>query len=77
MVDYSGPDPRAIRVRGMDPRMGAVTVDGMRGANANASGTSRQYDLDVMSLQNIESIEITKSPTAEQSADMGGGRSIS
>ncbi len=74
VVDYSGPDPRAIRVRGMDSRMGAVTIDGMRGANANASGTSRQYDLDVMSLQNIESIEVTKSPTAEQSADMGGGQ---
>ena len=74
VIDYAGSDPRAIRVRGMDPRMGAVTVDGMRGANANGSGTSRQYDLDVMSLQNIESIEVTKSPTAEQSADMGGGQ---
>lgn len=73
VVDYSGADPRAIRVRGMDPNMNAVTVDGMPAANAASGNTNRQFEIDQISLQNVESIEVTKAPTAAQDASTGGG----
>lgn len=72
-IEYSGADPRSISVRGMDPNMTSVSVNGMRAANAASANTNRQFELDQTSLQDVESIEIFKTPTASMDADAGGG----
>lgn len=72
-IDYSDADPRAVRVRGMDPNMASVSVDGMRSANAASGSMNRQFQFDQISLQNVEAIEITKAPTPANDADQGGG----
>lgn len=73
VIDYSGADPRAIRVRGFDPNLNAVSVDGMRAANAASGNTNRQFEIDQISLQNVETVEVTKSNRPDQEADTGGG----
>jgi iron complex outermembrane receptor protein len=73
VIDYSNADPRSIRVRGFDPNLNSVTVDGMRAANAASGNTNRQFEIDQISLQNVESIEVTKSNRPDQDADSGGG----
>lgn len=73
VIEYSGADPRTIRVRGMDPNLNGVTVDGMRMANSAGSAANRQFEIDLVSLNTIESVEVTKAPTPAQEADTGGG----
>lgn len=72
-VDYAGSDPRAIRVRGINPNLNTVTVDGNRFANAASGGRSRQFDIDQTSLQNYEMLEVTKAPTPDMEANSIGG----
>ncbi|OAM87221.1 TonB-dependent receptor [Termitidicoccus mucosus] len=70
----SGNDPRDIMIRGMDSQMASVTSDGLRMANAGGTdGNSRAFNLDQISIQNYETIEVYKTPTAAMSADSGGG----
>lgn len=73
VIDYSNADPRSIRVRGFDPNLNAVSVDGMRAANAASGNTNRVFEIDQISLQNVESVEVTKSNRPDQEADTGGG----
>ena len=73
VIDYSNADPRSIRVRGFDPNLNAVSVDGMRAANAASGNTNRVFEIDQISMQNVESVEITKSNRPDQEADTGGG----
>lgn len=72
-IDYSVADPRAIRVRGMDPNMNAVTVNGMRAANAASSNTNRTFEIDQISMQDVEAVEVYKSALPSMDADSGGG----
>lgn len=70
----NGSDPRDIRIRGMDSQTAGVTSDGMRMANAaGTDGNTRAFNLDQISIQNYETIEIYKTPTAAMAADSGGG----
>jgi TonB-dependent receptor len=72
-VDYSnGEDPTRIRVRGMDPQMSSITLDGNPLASGGG-GTSRAFDLASFAVQNIETIEVNFAPTPEQSANNMGG----
>lgn len=72
-IDYAGSDPRAVRVRGINPNLNSVTVDGNRFANAAGGGRTRQFDIDQTSLQNYEMIEVTKAPTPDMEANSIGG----
>lgn len=75
-VDYSGQggsDARFIRVRGIDPALNSVTIDGFRAANASSGNPTRAYEIDQVSLQNIERIEVTKAPTPAMDGDSIGG----
>ena len=75
-VDYSGQggsDARFIRVRGMDPSLNSVTIDGFRAPNASSGNPTRAYEIDQVSLQNIERIEVTKAPTPAMDGDSIGG----
>ncbi len=72
-VDYSsGEDPTRIRIRGMDPQMSSITLDGNPLASGGG-GTSRAFDLTSFAVQNIETIEVNFAPTPEQSANNMGG----
>jgi TonB-dependent receptor len=72
-VDYSsGEDPTRIRIRGMDPQMSSVTLDGNPLASGGG-GTSRAFDLSSFAVQNIETIELNFAPTPDQSANSMGG----
>jgi TonB-dependent receptor len=72
-VDYSsGEDPTRIRIRGMDPQMSSITLDGNPLASGGG-GTSRAFDLASFAVQNIETIEVNFAPTPEQSSNSMGG----
>ncbi|AWI08749.1 TonB-dependent receptor [Ereboglobus luteus] len=72
-IGYSGDDPRDISMRGMDSAATAVTLNGLSMANAASGGTTRAFQTDQVSLQDIEFIEVFKTPTAALPADAGGG----
>ncbi|MDR0354103.1 MAG: TonB-dependent receptor [Opitutaceae bacterium] len=72
-IDYSnGEDPTRIRIRGMDPQMASITLDGNPIASGGG-GTSRALDLSSFAVQNIDVIEVNFAPTPDQSANSMGG----
>ncbi|MES2694595.1 MAG: TonB-dependent receptor [Verrucomicrobiota bacterium] len=72
-IEYQAGDPRAFSLRGVDSTLTAVTMDGNRYANAASSTDNRRVELEQLSIQNIETIEVTKAPTPAQEADALGG----
>jgi iron complex outermembrane recepter protein len=75
-IDYVETDTRAASLGGMDPKYGYVTLDG----NAQASGSSgsfgasdRQFEFESISMNNIESIEVNKTLTADMWGDAPAG----
>jgi TonB-dependent receptor len=73
--EYDGVEAGGVRLRGFDPALSSVTMDGNRLANSgngNANGT-RAFDIRELAIQNIETIEINKAPTPAQPANALGG----
>jgi iron complex outermembrane recepter protein len=72
----------AVRIRGMDPALNSVTLDGMRPADASVesnpeNGYGRQFDVGTVQMEGVSTIEFTKSATPSQPADsIGGGINI-
>jgi iron complex outermembrane recepter protein len=72
----------AVRIRGMDPALNSVTLDGMRPADASVesnfdTGYGRQFDVGTVQMEGVSTIEFTKSATPSQPADsIGGGINI-
>ena len=63
-----------IRIRGIDPNMNAVTVDGTRAASGGTrAGLNRRLEIDSIPAEFIDQIEITKAPTPDMDADSIGG----
>jgi iron complex outermembrane recepter protein len=63
-----------IRIRGVDPNMNAVTVDGTRSANGGTQGgLGRAFEIDKFPAALVDSIEVTKAPTPDMDADSIGG----
>jgi iron complex outermembrane receptor protein len=71
VIDYVETDTRAARMGGMEARYGSVTLDG--GSVANAGGNNRQFEFEAMSINNIESIEINKTLSADMPAGSPAG----
>jgi iron complex outermembrane recepter protein len=63
-----------ISVRGINPDLNSVSVDGTLLAGATTRGTDRSFEIDKVSTNSIESIEIIKSPTPDMDADSIGGK---
>lgn len=59
-MQYSELEPNAVRMRGMDPSLSLVTMDGGQIASANSSGTSRTIEIDQLSTGAIDSVEVYK-----------------
>lgn len=63
-----------MTIRGINPALNSVSVDGTLLAGATTRGTSRAFEIDKVSTNSIESIEVIKSPTPDMDADSIGGR---
>ena len=72
-IDYVAADARQIKLRGMAAEFTTVTVDGASMASANSSGNSRGFELEQVSLSNVEQLEIYKLPRPDNSASAMGG----
>ncbi len=68
-VEYSDASPNAVAIRGFDPNMTAVTVDGSQLANASGSAANRSFLFTQVSINNASRIEVTKVPTPANPAD--------
>jgi TonB-dependent receptor len=64
-----------VSVRGIDPQFNSVMVDGTRlsGATTRGDGLSRAFEVDKVSTNSIESIEVIKAQLPEMDADAIGG----
>ncbi len=63
-----------VSVRGINPDLNSVSVDGTLLAGATTRGTDRSFEIDKVSTNSIESIEVIKSPTPDMDADSIGGK---
>jgi iron complex outermembrane receptor protein len=72
-MDYSQNEPQAIRVRGFDPNLTMVTMDGNEIASAASSGANRAVQIDQLSIASIENVEVFKAPIPSISANAIGG----
>jgi iron complex outermembrane receptor protein len=63
-----------VRIRGVDPSLNAVTVDGTRQPGGGTrGGLGRSFEMDTVPAEFIETIEVTKAPTPDMDADSIGG----
>ncbi|MSU48423.1 MAG: TonB-dependent receptor [Opitutus sp.] len=72
-ADYVGNEVRTIQVRGMDPSLTSMTIDGTKLASSQSAGVGRQFEFETASLANIESVELNKALTPDLEADSIGG----
>jgi iron complex outermembrane receptor protein len=75
-LDYVETDTRAARMGGMDAKYGYVTLDGNTMASGNSGGfgdDTRQFEFESISMNNIESIEVNKTLSADMSGDAPAG----
>lgn len=72
-ANYNDLEARQVSIRGVDPNMNSVSMDGQQMASS-AGNANRNFLFDQMGLGNIESIEVTKSATPDmEGASVGGG----
>jgi TonB-dependent receptor len=67
----NGGEGTQIVIRGLQPKYNNVTVDGVRMASSNPN--DRSTDLSMISPLSLEGIEVSKTVTADQDADVIGG----
>src|SRR3954470_14288782 len=76
-LDYVETDTRAARMGGMEARYGYVTLDGNTMANTVAGSSfgadTRQFEFEAFSINNIESIEVNKTLSADMPGDAPAG----
>ena len=72
-VDYVAADVRTVSVRGFGAEFTSVNVDGNRMASAASSGSSRTFEFEQVSMNNVARIEVVKVPTPSMPADSLGG----
>jgi TonB-dependent receptor len=70
---YVGADVRSVQIRGIDGALNSVTMDGDRVASSQSANLGRTFEFEQASLNNIETIEVTKAPTPDMDADSIGG----
>ena len=72
-MDYTGIEPRGLMVRGMEPNLNLVMLNGNQAAAANSSSTGRTFEFDQITIDSIESIEVYKAPVPWMPANSIGG----
>lgn len=71
-IEYNAADARTIRVRGQEDFLTNVAVDGVQYASASSSNSTRAFEVDQVSINNIETIEVYKAPPPSESPAIGG-----
>lgn len=72
-MDFSQVEPNYIRVRGQDPNLTQVTMDGNFIASADSNSTERRTAIDQLSLGTLDNVEVFKAPIPSMSANAIGG----
>jgi len=72
-MDYVGSDPRTITIRGMDPSLSVITMDGNKQASAASSGVTRDFEIDQTSIGSIETVEVHKAAIPSMPGNAVGG----
>jgi len=72
-ADFADPTILSISVRGLNSHLTSVTSDGAQMANAHYGGSTRVFQFEQVSINNIARVELTKVPTPSQPADTLGG----
>lgn len=72
-VDFVSADVRSVSVRGLASNFTPVTMDGNRMASAASSESSRTFEFEQVSLNNVARIEVVKVPVPSMEADSLGG----
>ncbi|MDP2137556.1 MAG: carboxypeptidase-like regulatory domain-containing protein, partial [Candidatus Didemnitutus sp.] len=72
-VDYVAADVRTMAVRGFADNFTSVSVNGARMASSASGGSSRSFEFEQVSINNVARIEISKAPTPSMPADSLGG----
>lgn len=73
-IDYVENDARQVRVRGLSAKYASVTIDGNPVASADFGiATGRGFQFEQVSLSTVDTIELNKSPMADQPADSLAG----
>ncbi len=70
---YVGADVRSVQIRGIDGALNSVTMDGDQVASSQSAGLGRTFEFEQASLNNIETIEVTKAPTPDMDANSISG----
>jgi iron complex outermembrane recepter protein len=76
-IDYSGTEPRSVMLGGMEGQYVGVSLDGTSMAssdyNRGLDESSRSVSFEGFSINSIESIEVSRTRSAESSADSPAG----
>lgn len=72
-ADFADPDMVSISVRGLDSNLTQVTSDGAQMSSAHTGGSTRVFQFNQVSINNISRLELTKVPTPADPADSLGG----
>ncbi len=73
-IDYVENDARQVRVRGLSAQYASVTIDGNPVASADFNiNTGRGFQFEQVSLSTIDTIEVSKTPLADQPANSLAG----
>lgn len=73
-IDYVENDARTVRVRGMSSKYASVMIDGNPVAAADVGiGTGRDFQFEQVSLSTVDTIELSKTPMADQPANSLAG----
>lgn len=72
-INNEGLDARQITLRGMPPSLTLVTMDGNQVASAASTAATRTFEIDQLSIANIERIEVFKAPVPSMPANAIGG----
>lgn len=70
---YNGADIQSVQIRGIDPALNSVTVNGDTLAQSQSGGLTRAFEFESTSVGSFEMIEVTKVPTPDMNADSIGG----
>ncbi len=73
-LDYVEADARAVRVSGMNPKYGNVLLEGLWVPSAGSSniGTGRIFEFEQLSMDSVELVQLTKTPTPDQPSALAG-----
>ena len=72
-VDYVAADVRTMSVRGFADNFTSVSVNGARMASSASGASSRSFEFEQVSINNVARVEVSKAPTPSMPADSLGG----